>query len=55
LSLSFYGPFGNLTPAHREIVDMKLIPAKEFGADKTGKTFLASFKAIAKHKASKKR
>ena len=29
--------------------------AKEFGADETGKTFLASFKAIAKHKVKKAR
>ena len=27
--------------------------AKEVGADETGKTFLASFKAIAKHKTKK--
>jgi hypothetical protein len=27
--------------------------AKELGADETGKTFLASFKAIAKHKRPK--
>ncbi len=28
-------------------------PAKEFGADETGKTFLETFKSIARHKPGK--